>query len=138
MWDVGLAKMLKERDPKSLIGPCVGTVISVEPLKIEILNSDVILSGKRLYIPQSLLKKKYKIELKSDTEMGDTEVTRNIGDITITRRPSSALISLNIDKKDKTELILYFELEEGDKVLLIPAENEQTFFIIDIVEKVGE
>lgn len=85
-WDVGLAGMFKERNPKSLIGPCVGKVVSVYPLKISILNGEVVLESGQLYI---------------------------------TRR------------------LLSLELNKGDKVLLIPAESEQTFFIIDIVEKVG-
>lgn len=128
-WDVGLAGMFKERNPRSLIGPCVGKVVSVNPLKVSILSGDVVLDSSQLYISKSLLEKRFKIELKSDD---------GIGDIAITSKPSNQLISININEKDKTELILYFELKKNDEVLIIPAEGEQVFFVVDIVEKVGD
>lgn len=128
MWDVGLASMFKERDNKGKIGACIGTVVSVNPLKISILKGNIVLQGEQLYIPEILYKKTYKLELKADN---------NIGEIAITSKPSNPLISININDKDKTELILHFELKKDAEVLLIPAENEQSFFVIDVYKKVG-
>lgn len=128
MWDVGLAQMFKDRDNKSNIGPCIGKVVSEGPLKISILDGQVILQDSQLYVCQGLLAKEYKLEL----EAGD-----DIGDIAITSKPSNPLILININDKDKTKLTLHFELKQGDEVLIIPAENEQVFFIVDKIQKVG-
>lgn len=86
MWEYGLAKMLKERNNKSRIGACIGKVVGINPLKVSILDGQVILQESQLYICNNLLN---------------------------------------------------FELKQGDEVLIIPAENEQVFFIIDKVMKVG-
>ncbi|MSU03209.1 DUF2577 family protein [Tissierella pigra] len=126
MWDVGLAQMFKERENKINIGPCVGKIVGVKPLKVSILDGQVILQEGHLYICQSLAKREYKLELNAD---GD------IGDIAITSKPSNPLISFNISEKEKTKLTLYFELKQGDEVLIIPAENQQVFFIVDKIQK---
>lgn len=129
MWDVGLAQMFKERENKINIGPCVGKIVGVKPLKVSILDGQVILQEGHLYICQGLAKREYKLELNAD---GD------IGDIAITSKPSNPLISININHKEKTKLTLYFELKQGDEVLIIPAENQQVFFIVDKIQKVGD
>lgn len=129
MWDVGLAKMFKERDKSNNIGACVGKVVGVDPLKISILDGNIVLQENQLYITEGLLKKEYKFELIA----GD-----NVGNIAITSKPANPLISININDKDKTKLTLHFELKVGDEVLLIPTENEQVFFIVDKVHKVGD
>lgn len=128
MWDVGIAKMMKERDNKAGVGPCIGTVVSAEPLSISILNGEATLQAEHLYITHGAMKKGYKMELQAKGE---------IGDIAITELPVKPLIELNVTSKDKTSLTLFFELKAGDEVLLIPAEGEQVFFIVDKVEKVG-
>lgn len=129
MWDVELAKLFKERDKKSNIGPCVGKVVGIVPLQISILDGNIVLQENQLYITEGLLKKEYKFELTA----GD-----DIGDIAITSKPANPLISININDKDKTKLTLHFKLKVGDEVLLVPAENEQVFFIVDKVHKVGD
>lgn len=126
MWDVGLAKMFKERNPKDLIGPCIGKVVSPNPLKISILSGDVILQGEQLYISRSLLDREYDCDVSGSGPMGEVI---NVG---------GTLNSLNLTRDShggKTKL--YFELKVNDEVLLIPTENEQVYFIVDIVEKVG-
>lgn len=130
MWDVELAKLFKERDSKSRIGTIIGEVAGVNPLKIKILDGQSTLEEgiHQLYITEGLFKKDYKFIMTA----GD-----DIGDIAITSKPSNSLILLNINEKDKTKLTLFFELQLGDKVLLIPSENEQVFFIIDRIHKVG-
>lgn len=77
MWDVGLAKMLKERDNKNSIGPCTGKVVGINPLKISILDGQIILQQYQLI-------------------------------------RCAHVVSLIIN----------------DEVLVIPAENEQVFFIV--------
>lgn len=48
MWDVGLAKLFKDRDNKSKIGPCVGTIAETNPLKVSILGGQIILQESNL------------------------------------------------------------------------------------------
>lgn len=127
MWDVGLAKMFKERDNRSLIGPCTGKVVSVKPLKIEILNGDVILQEEQLYISRSLLDRDY-----------DCDVSGNGSGMGSVVSYPGTLVSFNLTRDSHSgKTKLYFELKVDDEVLLIPAVNEQVFFIVDIVEKVG-
>lgn len=57
MWDVGIAKMLKERNNKERIGPCVGKVTSATPLKVNILNGEIVLQAEQLYITDNLILK---------------------------------------------------------------------------------
>ena len=121
MWDVGLAKMFKDRDKPINIGPCVGKIVGVGPLKISILNGQVILQSDQLYITRSLLNKEYKLDVNGGSVSGSVS-------------PSGDLTSLNITDGN---IILKFGLKQNDEVLLIPADNEQVFFIVDIVEKVG-
>lgn len=128
MWDVELAKMFKERNNVDKIGNCIGKVVASNPLKIEILNGEILLREEQLYITDSATDKEYKMKLEAGT---------GIGDIAINNLPSNPLITLNVNAKDKTKLNLYFELKEGDEVLLVPTENEQKFCIVDKVRKVG-
>lgn len=126
MWDVGLAKMIKDRDNKNYIGPCIGKVISINPLKISILDGNIVLRKQQLYITQSLLEKEYRFILDA-----------NDGEITITSEPSNPLLSIKISDNNKTKLTLFFELNVEDEVLLIPSENESVYFIVDKIIKVG-
>ena len=104
MWDVEMAKMFKERNQKDKIGPIIGNVSSVSPLKVSILGGDVVLQAEQLYISRSLLDKEYDCKINT----GST-----------------------------SDIKLYFSLKKDDEVLLVPTEDEQTYFIIDIVEKAG-
>lgn len=58
MWDVGLASMFKDRDNKGKIGPCIGLVMDITPLKVNILNNQVTLQGEQLYVSDNLILKK--------------------------------------------------------------------------------
>lgn len=122
MWDVGLAKMFKERDKSNNIGACVGKVVDVSPLKISILNGQAILQGNQLYITGSLLNKEYAIDISGGSVLGNVT-------------PSGDLITFNMENGNAT---LKFGLKQNDEVLLIPAENEQVFFIVDKIQKVGD
>lgn len=121
MWDVELAKMFKERNNKDLIGPCIGKVVAASPLKISILDDQVVLQGGQLYITEGLTTKEYLIDY------SDGDVSGNLS-------TSGSLTSLNIKDGKAT---LKFSLKIGDEVLLIPAASEQIFFVVDKVKKVG-
>lgn len=133
MWDIELAKLFKNRDNPNRIGAILGTVVSKDPLKISILEGNAILEKEELYITHGMLEKEYKFKLSANGGVGDITTKA-------TTEKTEELININIteENKDKTNLKLYFELEKDDKVLLIPAESEQVFFIVDKVKKVGE
>lgn len=48
-WDVELAKELKKRNNPSTIGPQIGEVISINPIKVSIYNNRVILTNSNSY-----------------------------------------------------------------------------------------
>jgi len=77
-WDVELAKELKKRNPKKLIGPQIGIVTNTNPLTISILGNRAIIT--KLYACSKL-----------------------------------------------------YPIEINDKVLCLPTDNGQKFFIIDKV-----
>lgn len=109
-WDVELAKELKSRENKIPIGPVLGNIISVSPLKIAIFNNNAILTEKHCYICSSLIEiylRKADIKLNSVADHG---VVTTSGEVTF---------------KDV--------LKVGDKVLCLPTSDGQKFFIIDKV-----
>lgn len=146
MWDVGLAQMFKERDNKINIGPCVGKVVGIGPLKISILGGEAILDETihEIYICDNLLDtytREYKDEgnIKfQDTDCGTTNKVHDGGE---GASPHNHIVeNLSIDTKYNTIGTIVFTdtLKKDDEVLLIPAENQQVFFIVGKVRKVGD
>jgi len=121
MWDVELAKLFKDRDNKNLIGPCVGKIAGVNPLKVSILNGQITLQATQLYITSGLQNKSYTIDINGENVSGSVS-------------PSGNLTSLNVTNGSAT---LKYGLKVNDEVLLIPADNGQVFFIVDKIQKVG-
>lgn len=95
MWDVGMAKLFKDRNNKDAIGNVIGKVVSEKPLKIAILNGLVLLDKEQLYKSEHIHTHYY-------------------------------------DDIKKIDLFI------NDEVLLIPTSNEQSFYIIDKIQKVGD
>lgn len=109
MYDTILAKHFKERDNPVIEQPVVGTVISLSPFKISIYNGDIVLNENIIYVCQHLFKIKgnIKIDPFSDSS-GDTHNVNN--NFEITR-----------------------DLKVGDKVMCVPTDNGQKYFIVDKV-----
>jgi len=109
-----LAKEFKKRDNKVGLGPIIGKVLNSLPdLKISILSGQVVLNRSQLYITKSLYEDTIDVMLSGDLNID------NVSQIV------EGDISLGVDP-----------LSEGDKVLMIPSNSGQEFFIIDIVRKV--
>ena len=109
-WENELALEFKNRDNKSPLGAVCGEVISVNPIKISILSGSIILTTDKLYLCCGLadqVKRLATIKLNSVAEHG--QITTD-GEITF---------------KDVLKI--------NDKVLCLPADGEQRFFIIDKV-----
>lgn len=121
-WDIELAKKFKERNNRQRIGNVIGKVISTFPnFKISILDGQVVLDKNQLYI-SSLLEDNYKREF---------EVNNIEGATSNTSEHSHSIESL------KGVIKFTDSLKLNDEVLLIPAENEQVWFIVGKVRKLG-
>ena len=103
-WDVELAKQLKKRDNKAPIGPQLGEVISINPLKISILGNKAVLTEAQCFICSNVVEN--------------------------TRRKASIKIG---DVTQDGEIAYKEVLKTGDSVLCLPAEDGQVFFILDKV-----
>lgn len=109
-WENDLAIEFKNRDNKTPLGAVCGTVISVNPIKISVFSGSVILTKDKLYLCGVLLDQVQRvatIKLNSVAEHG--QITTD-GEITF---------------KDV--------LKVNDKVLCLPADGGQSFFVIDKV-----
>ena len=129
-WDIELAKKFKNRDNKQQIGNVVGKVISVLPdLKVSILEGQIVLNKEQLYI-SVLLENIYKREYEISNIVGKTDAVNDGGD-----NASSHFHSIETLKGTITFIDT---LKVNDEVLLIPTADEQTWFIVDKVRKLGD
>lgn len=109
-WVNDLAKEFETRNNKSTLGAVCGTVISINPLRVAILGGDIILNSNKLYICGSVAatyKKDVKFNLTNIPEHGAVGTTGTI--------ENQEILKIN------------------DKVLCLPADGGQSFFIIDKV-----
>ncbi|KYH35827.1 hypothetical protein CLTEP_02200 [Clostridium tepidiprofundi DSM 19306] len=108
-YDVEFAKMLKERNNKKAIGAITGKVVSVNPFKISIFDGQILLKKEQLYFCNSIL----------DNYIREYQTSE-----------------INTEQWGSTQKIkLTDTLKVDDEVMLIAAENGQTFFAIDKVVK---
>lgn len=119
-WEVGFAQLFKQRNNKEKIGNIIGDVISVNPLRISILSGNIILDKSHLYISKGLTTKTFTSNITSSDVSGLVSCGGNLSNISISNG----------------DTVLNFGLKNNDKVLLIPSESGQIFFIIDVIEKV--
>lgn len=103
-WDVKLAKELKKRNNKAPMGPQIGEVISVNPLSISILGNRAIITSEHCRICGNLVE-------------------------SYTRKADITYDSIT----NESEIVYKEILKAGDKVLCLPNEDGQLFFIIDKV-----
>lgn len=124
-WDVYLAKMLKNRDNKEYIGAVVGNVLSTDPIKIGILDNKIILDSSLIYLCSSLKE--------NFIRNATMEIDNYTVDINATDSRGDTIEIINVNKKDNYNTKITFKdiLKEDDKVLVIAAEDNQNFFIVD-------
>lgn len=121
-WEFDLAKEFKKRNNKQRIGACIGLVISPEPLSISLDNGTILLDEQDVYICNQLLQRKSKVELSANQSQSGT---LNGSDYTAT---GAITVQGDITLKEVWKA--------GDYVLVIPTENQDKFFIVDILKKV--
>lgn len=106
-YDVKLAKELKKRNNPRPSEPLLGDVISVEPLKIAIMNNQVILTDSLCYLCSNLV----------SNSKGAAFVLDSVAD--------HGSVSTN-------GTITYSDiLKAGDKVMCVPTAGGQKYFIVD-------
>ncbi|NFA43412.1 DUF2577 domain-containing protein [Clostridium botulinum] len=110
MWDNRLAQEFRKRDNSSNMGAVIGDVMSTTPLRVAIQNGAIVLSEDKLYLCSNL----------------KNQVIRS-GDIIINSVADHGTVS------SKCNLTFTEVLKIGDKVVCLPADGGQTFFIIDKV-----
>lgn len=129
-WDTQLAREFRKRENPKPIGACIGTVTSVKPFAGSILDGQILLDPSNTYICNQLLERKSQFEL-SGTQQQSGSLSASCGYGSHNSYSANGNITLN------GEVTLNEVLQVGDMVLVLPAANEQMFFIIDIIKGVG-
>lgn len=129
-WDTQLAKEFKKRENPKPIGACIGMVTSVKPFAGSILDGQILLDPSNTYVCNSLLELKSKFELTgTQQQSGSLSASCSYG----SHNSYSASGSMTLEG----EVTLKEVLKVGDMVLVLPAADEQKFFIIDIIKGVA-
>lgn len=121
-----LAKLFKERENKTYLGPQIGNIITPLPDIQVALGDKIILTKEHLVISEQLVKKQGKFILSGKDNIGKTTLK-------LSQPNSYEIVDINIDQIDKTSIEIEYELQPGDEVILIPTANEQQYYVIDKV-----
>lgn len=125
-WEIELAKEFRKRENPKLIGACIGIVTSVSPFSGSILDGQILLDPSNTYVCNGLLERTSKLTITGTQQQSGT-LTHN----------SSGSYTANGEMTLEGEVTLKEVVKVGDMVLVLPAANEQKFFIIDIIKGVG-
>ncbi len=153
-WEYSLAKLFKERNNPVEFKPQEAVIISLSPVKVSILNGQVVLEENKQLVISEWFQKRWDIDkagaLSSDlpnllttalnnaAQAADTividdysgaqcEVMGAIDQINAAVIALSQAITIN-----KTELLqLKLDLQLNDRVLIVPAEKEDIFYLVD-------
>ncbi|MBW9154855.1 DUF2577 family protein [Clostridium tagluense] len=122
-----LVNEFKKRDNPNIVGNTLGTILSLTPLKVGILNNEVILDKTNCFLCSNLIenyKRNAVMEIK-DYSVGCSAIDGR-GD---------TISNIHINTKADYDTVITFKdiLKTGDIVLLIPDSSGQTFFVLDRV-----
>lgn len=128
----GTVEEKKANNGSSFAGFYVGTV-EVAPPDIKVrLSPEIVLYKDNLIISASVLK-----DYEREFEIYDTEIQftdSNCGQTNVASNHSHTVESLNINTdtfRAKGKIKWTDELEQGDKVILVPAQNENMYILIE-------
>lgn len=131
-WEHNLAGHFKARDNKQQIGTIIGVIKQVSPLQVAIENGEIVLDEKQLYVPQILKTKQY-----SQTMTGKIKSFKgsSLGSITLSGEQKSVDLANLHDVEIEFEVkgSQSFELTVGHKVILTHSDDQQTWYIIDVI-----
>lgn len=127
-WENEFAKAFKDRDNIMPMGVLEGIVISVSPLRVKIKEGLIILEPEQIYVSRGLTTKHYKA--KGTGKLKGS----NLGTIKLngTMQTTDELKWSDVDVEFDFEVT--YQLEEGQKVYVIPTTSEQMYFICDVIE----
>ena len=127
-WENEFAKAFKDRDNIMLMGVLEGIVISTNPLRVKIKEGLIILEPEQIYVSRGLTTKHYKA--KGTGKLKGS----NLGTIKLngTMQTTDELKWSDVDVEFDFEVT--YQLEEGQKVYVIPTTSEQMYFICDVIE----
>lgn len=127
-WENEFAKAFKDRDNIMPMGVLEGIVISISPLRVKIKEGLIILESEQIYVSRGLTTKHYKA--KGTGKLKGS----NLGTIKLngTMQTTDELKWSDVDVEFDFEVT--YQLEEGQKVYVIPTTSEQMYFICDVIE----
>ena len=127
-WENEFAKAFKDRDNVVPMGVLEGIVISISPLRVKIKEGLIILEPEQIYVSRGLTTKHYKA--KGTGKLKGS----NLGTIKLngTMQTTDELKWSDVDVEFDFEVT--YQLEEGQKVYVIPTTSEQMYFICDVIE----
>ncbi len=127
-WENEFAKAFKERDNVIPMGVLEGIVISTNPLRVKIKEGLIILEPEQIYVSRGITTKHYKA--KGTGKLKGS----NLGTIKLngTMQTTDELKWSDVDVEFDFEVT--YQLEEGQKVYVIPTTSEQMYFICDVIE----
>lgn len=137
-WAGKLAHELKRRDNPPILGAILGTVITPPPeLKISILEGQVYIT--KCYVLDYVLEG-YQRVVSMPLESTTGEITMK--EYEINREDGGLLVSKDykmneFELKDK-KIVTRDTLKADDEVLLITSQDNQTYFLVGKVQKIGE
>ncbi len=144
-WATTLAKELKQRENPQMLGAILGIVITPPPaLKISILNGSVFITN--CYILQNIVEGYTKIATIPEQiatgiakGKGTTNIVNDGGEGAI---PHSHTVITDVAIKTigipSAEICFEDTLKAGDEVLLVVSPDNQTYFVIGKVKKIGD
>ena len=127
-WENEFAKAFKDRDNVMPMGVLEGIVISTNPLRVKIKEGLIVLEPEQIYVSRGLTTKHYKAK-------GTGQLTgSNLGTLKLngTMQTTDELKWSDVDVEFDFEVT--YQLEEGQKVYVIPTTSEQMYFICDVIE----
>ena len=127
-WENEFAKAFKDRDNVMPMGVLEGIVISTNPLRVKIKEGLIILEPEQIYVSRGITTKHYKA--KGTGKLKGS----NLGTIKLngTMQTTDELKWSDVDVEFDFEVT--YQLEEGQKVYVIPTTSEQIYFICDVID----
>nr|DAN64492.1 MAG TPA: Protein of unknown function (DUF2577) [Caudoviricetes sp.] len=127
-WENEFAKAFKERDNVMPMGVLEGIVISTNPLRVKIKEGLIILEPEQIYVSRGLMTKHYKAKGTGKLKGSNLGTIKLNGTMQITDELKWSDVDVEFDFE------VTYQLEEGQKVYVIPTTSEQMYFICDVIE----
>ena len=144
-WAETFAKELKVRENPQMLGAIIGTVVTPPPaLKISILNGSVFITN--CYVLYNIVEGYTKIAtIPEQTAIGTAKgigTAHTVNDGGVGASPHSHDVTTDVAIKTigmtSTEIRFEDTLKVGDEVLLLVSPDNQTYFVIGKVKKIGD